>query len=323
MSERKVVLVTGVGGNVGQGIVRSIRANWPEIMIIGTNTVRVSAGNHLCDVVHQVPFSTSPEYSSVIADISKRHSVDLVIPSTDYETYHLALLTQSLPAVAVSPARTCQIFLDKWLTWEALSAAKVPFAPSILPSRYHSEFEHVVVKPREGRGSRDVVFQPENPAAFGDDFVVQRRYFGPEITTAFYVCGDGSLHGQITLRRSLTAGMTSACEVTFDHDSEVTEIIHKLMQALPIRGACNVQSIVSSEGIVPFEINCRLSGTNSIRGCFGFEDVRYTVEEYLFKLVPTKPNVQPGAALRISMDVIFPGISLEEIQDRHTKHFIF
>lgn len=55
-----------------------------------------------------------------------------------------------------------------------------------------------------------------------------------------------------------------------------------------------------------FEINCRISGTNSIRHNLGFQDVKYGVQEYLFNEIPDSPNPIEGIATRILMDVIYP-----------------
>ena len=51
--EKKTVLVTGIGGNVGQGIIRNIHSYDPSIRVVGTNVTSFSAGNHLCDTVYK------------------------------------------------------------------------------------------------------------------------------------------------------------------------------------------------------------------------------------------------------------------------------
>ena len=58
----KTVLVTGIGGNVGQGILRNILANDFKVRLVGTDILRVSAGNYLCDRVYKVPYGVDPKY---------------------------------------------------------------------------------------------------------------------------------------------------------------------------------------------------------------------------------------------------------------------
>lgn len=320
----RVILVTGLGGNVGQGIVRSIRAMGRDLRILGTNTEPVSGGNHLCDAFYVVPYAVDAAYVPTMSDVCRAEGVELIVPSTDYETYHLGLATDHLPPVAVSPPATCLVFLDKLVTAQVFARHAVPFAESCLPSEYRGQFDKVIVKPREGRGSRGIVIDPPDPSAFSDEFVVQRRYEGKEVTTAFYVRLDGTLHGHVTMSRSLTAGMTSACEIDQRHDVNVEAIVQALMKAVVIRGSCNIQSIVTPEGrVVPFEVNGRLSGTTSIRGQLGFPDACWTVQERLGAEPLSPPRVTGGCAVRIMMDVVYPDSRLQDHLDASKRHFVF
>jgi carbamoyl-phosphate synthase large subunit len=322
----KTVLVTGIGGNVGQGILRNLRHTYNELRLVGTNTEAVTAGNHLCDAVYTVPRGLTHEFIGVIQRICMDENVDLIIPSTDFESFDLALHRDQLPTIAISPASTEEVFLDKYQTSLHFASHNIPFAASVLPSAYRNEFEETVVKPRRGRGSRDIHINPPNPESFSSaEYLIQRLYRGREITTAFYVTRDGALHGHITLERTLSDGTTATCVVSRQHDLQLELLISRLMSTLVIRGSCNLQSIVTNDGeIVPFEVNARISGTNSVRANFGFEDVRYTIEEYLFGVQPTRPEIRPGAAVRILMDVIYPGVSmLEDVHDTTTPHYLY
>jgi carbamoyl-phosphate synthase large subunit len=256
--------------------------------------------------------------------ICHNENVDLVIPSTDYEAYYLAKFRHVLPPVSGSHADVAGICLDKYLTWQEFNRYAIPFAESCLPSVYSGCFTECIVKPRKGRGSRDLHYNPENPGSFSDDYVIQNLYYGSEITTGFYVTKDGELLGHITLARTLSAGATATCSVTTEHDSEIERIIGKMMGFFTIRGACNVQSIVTSDNrVIPFEINCRISGTNSIRAQFGFTDVKYTIDEILYKKQLTKPHIKKGSAVRILLDVIYPDIDLDAIRNNQTSHYLF
>lgn len=320
----KKILVTGIGGNVGQGILRNILSLKYDIKIIGTDTKAISAGNHFCDKVYQVPFSGSDAYIPSILKICEKEHVDLIIPSTDYESYFLALAKKNLPTLASSEAEINKIFLDKYLTWVNFNRFSIPFTPTCLPSQYKDQFEELIVKPREGVGSKDIHINPGNPKDFSDKYIIQKVIPGKEITTAFYVTKNKKLLGQITFLRSLVFGATNVCEVTFAYDKQIEKIIHLIIENFDIKGSCNIQSIVDDKGVIfPFEVNCRISGTNSIRGQFGFEDVKYTVDEYLFNKSPKKPVIKKGSAIRILMDVIYPDISVNKIRNKSTKHHLF
>ncbi|MEQ9467091.1 MAG: ATP-grasp domain-containing protein [Ekhidna sp.] len=312
----KSILVTGIGGVVGQGILRNVKSEFPDIRLIGTNTVFVSAGNHLCDEVYKVPFGDSEDYISEISRIAELENINLIIPATDLEAYHLGKNQEILNVnVAISSPDLTGLSLDKWKTYQRLSTLKIPFAQSFLPGQYKGELDQVVVKPRSGRGSRDIHINPINPSGFSNDFVIQEYLEGLEITTTFYVTRRGDLHGFITFIRELDAGNTSKAEVTFEFNSELESIILQLIKNFDCRGSINLQSKVTKKGIIPFEINSRISGTNSLRPHFGFKDVRYTVQEWLFKTEPDTPEVRPGCAMRVIHDIIYPDISLAEIKN--------
>ncbi|WP_206954314.1 ATP-grasp domain-containing protein [Trinickia acidisoli] len=318
------ILVTGIGGVVGQGILRNLRAMNLDTTIIGTNTLQISAGNHLCDHVYQVPYAYDEGYIATIRELSCRHAVELIIPSTDYEAHYLSINRASLSGrVAAASPEVTGLCLDKYLNFEKFAALGLPFARSTLPSSYQREFNRIVVKPREGRGSRNIHIDPVSPKDFSDDYVIQEYLDGPELTSAFYVLQTGELHGLITLKRELDHGNTSSCEVVFDHDPVIREIIEHMIAHFPFRGSCNIQSRVTENGIIPFEINCRISGTNSIRSQFGFNDVAYTVQELLLKQAPNSPQITKGSAIRIMHDVIYRDKSLSEISNRSDLFFIF
>lgn len=320
----KKVLVTGIGGNVGQGILRNIISLDSDIVIIGTNTKPVSGGNHLCDIFYQVPFSNTYDYIPTMEKICKDEGVDLIIPSTDYEVYYLALASDKLPPLSSSNASVGYTFLNKYKTWQEFNNLSIPFVETTLPSLYKDGFGEIIVKPAEGRGSREIYINPKDPKQFSDDYIIQKCLKGLEITTAFYITKNGVLLGFITFERSLESGTTTICEVTNNYDKPIRDIIDKIIKHFALKGSCNIQSIVDNKGNVnPFEINCRISGTNSIRGQFGFEDIKYTLEEHLYNKVPHKPIIKKGSATRILMDVIYPDTKLKDIKDKSVKHYIF
>lgn len=306
--DKRNVLVTGIGGNVGQGIIRNIRNMDFPIRIIGTNISDFSSGNHLCDIFYKTPFAYEPDYITRIKEIVEYEKIDLIIPSTDYEGYYLALENKKIPCtIAVSPVSTMEIYLDKYQTYLQHKKNNLPFAESFLPSTYKPSGESIILKPRKGRGSRGIFINPPSLSEFTDDeYMVQKLYTGKEITTAFYINKNNEFHGQITMLRTLEQGTTHFCKVTHQYDAFFNELLPKLNKHISIYGSANMQSIVTEkEEIIPFEINCRISGTNSIRSNFGFEDVRYTIEEYLYNLVPSKCSVIDGIATRILMDIIY------------------
>lgn len=323
----KKVIVTGIGGNVGQGIIRNIRKTGFNITVVGTNIDDFSAGNHLCDTFYKVPYAMAENYISEIIKIVTQEKIELIIPSTDYEVYYLSKFKNDIPCkIAVSEESTASTYLDKFLTFKHLNMFNIPFATSYLPSNYNNEFNDIILKPRKGRGSRGLRINPISFNEYEDDeYMIQELHKGIEITTAFYVNKKNELHGFITLDRVLENGTTTHCKVVKTYDLKLKKLLEKIIKVSKIKGSANIQSIVNSKGeINPFEINCRISGTNSIRSNFGFEDVKYTLEEWLYNIKPTIPKIKTGVATRILMDVIYEGATdFSKIEDNSSKPYIY
>lgn len=317
------IIVTGIGGVVGQGILRNIIDLKLDIPLIGLNVTSVSSGNYMCDRVYQVPYAYDSGYIKAVKEISEKENARLIIPSTDYEAFYLAEANAELNAVvAASPSEVTGFCLDKYKNYLAFDKYSIPFAKSLLPSAYQKEFKKSIVKPREGRGSRNIYINPDAPEKFDDSYVVQEYLEGPEITTTFYINKAGKLHGLISFQRELELGNTSKAEVIFEYDEEIKKIIEKMVERYPFRGSCNIQSRVTKKGIIPFEINCRISGTNSLRSQFGFNDVGFTIQEYFFNEEPSHPDVKQGSALRVILDIVYPGMKLNEIKDKNDNFYI-
>lgn len=308
--EKKTVLVTGIGGNVGQGIVRNILELDYDLRIIGTNTTEFSSGNHLVDTFYQVPFSYEDNFIPIITNIIQKEKVDLVIPATDFETSILAKISDELPAViATAGNKSAAIYLDKYLSSCFHKEHSIPFAETCLPSEYTNQFQPVIAKPRLGRGSRGLILNYDGREQLSDEeYLIQKMHTGVEITTAVYVSYiTGKFLGLLSMERSLDNGATTYCKVVKKYDERFEEIAHQIIQNSDIKGAFNIQSIVTEkEEIFPFEINCRISGTNSIRSHFGFNDVKYTIDELLFNRSPKEIVTTEGVAYRYLADVIYP-----------------
>lgn len=312
--------MTGIGGNVGQGIIRNIRASGFSGKIVGTNISSMSPGNHLVDKFYKVPFSYEENFITEIIDIVKSESVDLIIPSTDYETYYLASHKGEIHCfLAASGPISTEIYLDKYLTYQNHKTAGIPFVDSCLPSEYIGQYDSAIAKPRKGRGSRGIIKYVKSGTGLNDEeYLIQRLCEGTEITTAFYVSFiSGTLHGLITMERSLENGATTYCKVVKQYDVLLEQMGLKMIEKFDLRGAFNIQSIVSRSGeILPFEVNCRISGTNSIRSHFGFKDVEYTINELLYGIKLPPIVISDGVAYRFLADVIYPnGVITENKSD--------
>jgi carbamoyl-phosphate synthase large subunit len=324
--DAKTVLITGIGGNVGQGILRNIQSLQYPIRIIGCDIASFTPGNYLCDKTYQVPYSYNENYISEINRIVDLEKIDLIIPSTDYEVYYLALNKNIIKCESITcDKEVTKKFLDKYLTYNYFTENNIPFAKSWLPKDFDFSEENTIAKPREGRGSRGIVKNPKDISIFGDDYMIQPLHEGIEITTAAYIDKTGKLHGVFSMERKLENGTTSQTIVNDTYDNQFREIIQKIIDLGGIRGSINLQSIVDKSGtIFPFEVNCRISGTNSIRHNLGFQDVKYAIQEYLYDQKPDKISLIKGIATRILVDIIYPeATNFDDLNNNSANHFVY
>lgn len=322
--ETKTVLVTGIGGNVGQGILRNIISLNLNIKLIGVDIASFTPGNHLCNVTYVVPYSYDENYIPTISKIIDDEKVDIVLPSTDYEIYYLSKNSSVLNAkIVASEAITAKTYLDKYATYLYLSKNNVPFSKSWLAGEYDFSEKDIIAKPREGRGSRGILINPEKPNDLPEGYMIQPLSVGNEVTTAVYVTKDNRLHGLFTMERKLTNGTTTESRVIFQYDERLRAIAQKMIDLGGLIGSFNIQSIVTgNDEIIPFEINCRISGTNSIRHNLGFQDVKYAIQEYLLNETADTPNPIEGISTRILMDVVYTNVS-DFDKLKNANHIIF
>ena len=308
--DRKNILVTGIGGNVAQGILRIIHSLEHDIKIVGIDISDFTSGNHLCHKTCKVPYANESSFIPTIIKLIEEHDIDLIIPTTDLEGLFLSKFQLEMPCnILTSQHSIVKYCFDKHLTYKIFKENNIDFVKTYLISEYDNDkFENIIIKPRSGRGSRGIHINPKDLSIFNDDYIVQELKIGKEITTSAYVDKEGNLISYISLERELENGTTVQTRF-FDENQEcLGEIIKKIMTLGEIKGSFNVQSIYDGERYHPFEVNLRISGTNSIRHCYGFKDVEWGIKEYLYDELIDKAIVKINKkmiARRILMDVIY------------------
>lgn len=299
---------------MAQGVLRIIQSKFPALNLVGTDVGGFTPGHYYVNDFAQVPYASDPSYEAVVKSIIRDKAVDLIIPGTDYEAYYLQSFKLETKVLA-SSAESQRIFLDKYLTFEKFSQHNIPFANSIRCADYNDEFEFVIVKPAQGRGSRGLHINPADPSSFSDDYIVQEYIDGKEVTSAFYVTKDQRLLGPITFERKLSNGMTSECQTITKYDDQLVDMAAKIKENFEMLGPFNIQARIDPhEKVIPFEINCRYSGTNSIRHQLGFNDVEYGVREHVFDEHVEDFSVQEGCATRIYLDIVYSGRSFSGLK---------
>src|SRR2546426_5373792 len=113
------VLVTGIGGNVGQGVLKSLRASRHKAFhIIGIDMEALSAGFSLADSYYRTPRTGDPTFRSALGAIARKERPEAIYvcsPSElEYFGSHKDELERELAlTVFVNPIDVVRIGADK------------------------------------------------------------------------------------------------------------------------------------------------------------------------------------------------------------------
>lgn len=289
----KTVLITGIGGDVGQGIATILREQWPGCRRIGIDIHERHGGGLFVDQFLVAPPVSHPSYNAWLGDVIVREEVHICIPTSEAELIHLSGkgLSALGPATLVMANPTAiAVGSDKLRTSEFLATAGIP-APWTVPAEAFGPEVALpcIFKPRRSAGSKGifvcrspddvVVYRDRYPAAVLQELLLPADR---EVTCAVYRDRSGAI-AVLQLLRTLVGGFTGWAQAI--DDAEVAAQCRRIAEALDLRGSINVQLRLTETGPRIFEINPRFSSTVLIRHRMGFCDLVWSVQEALGETV--------------------------------------
>lgn len=272
------VLVDGLGGDVGQGVVKSLMASSLNIKIFGACISTTSSWLHKIDNSYVFPYINNENFIPFLVNFIKQHRIDVYFPTVDAGIIKVAeyknfIETQTKCTVFVDTTDKVYICDDKYETVKFLEHAGFFTPKSILPNIEDvDEFIRMVgfpfvIKTRRGNGSKDV-FLAHSHACYtsylnNDNYMFQ-EYINPdggEYTTGVYLGEDTEVKGICTLKRELRCGSTyKAVRIV---DRKLEEPLADIAKLLGMK-YLNIQSMRKGDILYPFEFNGRFSGTTGI-----------------------------------------------------------
>lgn len=260
------VLVTGAGGAAGVAVIRALREAGHHVIAVDAD--RNAVGLWLADSGHSVPRYDDPTYLTSLIRIATVYEAQALICTVAEEYLALSLAVEHLQEAGlrtlIPNIETVKVCTDKWLFAQAMEAAALP-APATVLGGNGDVPGPWIVKPRRGRGSRDVHAvstkrQLNAALALTPDPIVQTQAAGREFTVDALVHPAGELCGLVARWRLATKGGISTLGTTFD-DHIVTDVVGRVLKTVGHVGPANVQGFVTDDGsVIIVEVNPRFSG---------------------------------------------------------------
>ncbi|WGH78720.1 ATP-grasp domain-containing protein [Jannaschia ovalis] len=321
------VLVTGAGGGVGQGVIKSLRLI-PDLplRIIGADMSAKAAGLYACDAAHLVERSDAPGYLDSLARIFAAEDVDYYLPGTDVELSLCAARKAEIKdrfgvTVVVNPASVVRIADDKAETAAFLASEGLPHPATMTLAQARATPDlrfPVIVKPAIGFRSigveraeshDDLLRYPGPP-----DGIIVQELVGDDSTeyTCTIVGHGGTLSPVLALRRDLRSGDTYRAYP--ERHPQIDAYVADVAARLGIDGSCNFQLRLDRDGVPKlFEINARFSGTTPLCAQLGFNPVEFYLKRDLG--LAYEPRIAwDRAILRFWSEAVLPLEALSELE---------
>ena len=332
------IAVTGVGGGVGQAILRALNQSSLITRIVGLDMNPRGAGLFTVDSGHRLPPCTKPEYVDCLLEILMRENVTILIPGSDPELPVLARARSAFDEagvqVIVGAPNAVDVCRDKRISSEFFRSIGQPFVRTVSAAEGKKLAEKVgyplVVKPLGGSASRGVavVFGPSELESYAlrPGYIAQEAAFPAEWTRR------GKLNAESVYQRGMLRQEDEiSIQVVYDHVGEhlgtftsvnklqngvptfvdpqripeVQAVVEAMADALRERGLvgpCNFQARLTSDGPKVFEINPRFTGITGVRAAMGFNAVDAVLRRAAFNEpvdAVREGLVQPGDQLAI------------------------
>jgi carbamoyl-phosphate synthase large subunit len=325
------VLVTGVGGNVGQGILKALAASGVASHVVGTDADPLSPGLYFTDKGYVVPRADSPAFADALARIIEAEKIDLVFVGADAETISLSRLKDDLETrcrtqILVSPPELVKVCHDKYLTSRWFAEQNLPHPPTVLANDVAGalalarEFGWpLILKPRTGFACRGILALANETdlmaaAATGEGSIIQ-RVIGTErqeYTATVFFDKIRQPRAMLVMRRDLLQGTSYHVEPCFDE--AIQQTVADWACHFNALGPVNFQFRLTPQGPVCFEVNLRFSGTMGVRYHFGYNDAAMAVRHFVGGEDVTQPEIKPGVVLRYWEELFLPGVSCDDLR---------
>jgi hypothetical protein len=121
------ILLPGAGTGAGNNLIRSLREDYPGLVVVGTNDDRFTLRNSKANRNYLLPRAGDPRFTDGLRTIIERERIDLLIPNTTGDVDTISGLRDVLPCRTFLPSKsTIERCQDSRDLCEFLRAHDVP-----------------------------------------------------------------------------------------------------------------------------------------------------------------------------------------------------
>lgn len=315
IKKEKIILVTGVGGDIGQGIIKCLKELDYDDKIIGCDIDNYAAGKVLVDVFINSPRATEEDiYIQFIKRIVENNNIRYIIPSSEPEikvfNKYRRYFEEKNIKLLINNEFIINTFLDKYKTSKFFMENNLPYPRTYPITEFKNQLSFpVVLKLKESAGSKGVFLIHDNDELKYfrkryNDCIIQEYIGNVDNEYTIGVFSDGENIHSIAFRRYLGLGSLSRY-VELINDTKIKELAEEIATITKLRGSINIQVRKEKEKYVVFEINPRISSTVYFRHYFGFEDIKWWVDIMDKKPIEYTPKYTKGIGVKTLGEVFF------------------
>jgi carbamoyl-phosphate synthase large subunit len=291
------VLVTAVGGDLGQAVVKALMISRTAVEIHGCDSNKHCIGQAFVQYFHLVPHSSDEaEYWETVQTISDKFGIVAIIPASEPEISVLSRHAQGefgLHGTKIISRHSSWTnkYGDKLTCMQHLSGRLelAPFADGTDTAAVNHLVDSngfpLVVKARRSSGSRHLyIVNAEEELAGCLKMIplpiVQGYIDDSQGEFSVGVFCAPSFSSTIIFRRTLGPGGCSWIAETVE-DPEISDYAKLIAQNIDVVGSANIQVRRSTKGIRLLEVNPRFSSLAAARAACGFNDVEWSLQLHL------------------------------------------
>ena len=258
MMKKLKILITGVGGDIGQSVVRCLRESSYKIYLIGTDIDPYAAGRIKVDKFFQsVKAEQSEEYLNILSDLIRKERTDYIIPTTEAEikTFNLYRnhFIKGSTNILINNPLIVETFSDKLKTSHFFEQNNMLYPKTYSISEFNGEIPFpLIVKKREGCGSKGLAEVEDKHALLYfkrkyQDAIVQQIIGNEDEEYTTGVFSDGNRVFSIAFRRYLGYGsLTKYAELVVDRG--LSDLAQRTAKACGLKGSINIQCRKTKSG---------------------------------------------------------------------------